>query len=182
MAAIYLIRHASPDWNRRDLLYHRPPGPPLTPQGEQEAADLGSYLKEKGIQLILSSPLERRRRTAEILANETGAPFSISEALIEVQPGESPGDILARVWPVFERAQEWMDQGPVALVFHGGPIAVLLLALGMPSATLKAHQVHDHGNVCPPAGVWKADRDPPAEGWKLELVYLPEAYREVQAS
>jgi broad specificity phosphatase PhoE len=38
IAIIYFIRHATPDRRRTDLSYHTPPGPPLTAQGEHEAA------------------------------------------------------------------------------------------------------------------------------------------------
>ena len=34
---LYLARHATPDWNMRDIRYDIPPGPPLVPQGEEEA-------------------------------------------------------------------------------------------------------------------------------------------------
>ena len=62
---IYLARHATPDWSRTDLPYHLLPGPPLVPQGEAEAAELGRFLREAGVSRLYTSPLERARRTAE---------------------------------------------------------------------------------------------------------------------
>ena len=41
---IYLIRHATPDWTRKDIPYHLPPGPPLIEQGLAEAQALAAFL------------------------------------------------------------------------------------------------------------------------------------------
>ena len=35
---VYLARHATPDWNRKDIRYDVAPGPDLVAQGEAEAA------------------------------------------------------------------------------------------------------------------------------------------------
>ena len=67
-SAIYLARHATPDWNRRDIRYDIAPGPDLVPQGEAEAAQLGEFLRTTGVTRIYASPLVRTRRTAEIAA------------------------------------------------------------------------------------------------------------------
>ena len=72
---IYLIRHATPDWSRTDLVYHLPPGPPLTAQGEAEAAKLGDFLRDMDVRHIFTSPLVRCLRTAEI----AGAAVDVQE-------------------------------------------------------------------------------------------------------
>ena len=58
-AMLYLARHATPDWNMRDIRYDIPPGPPLVPQGEAEAAQLGEFLRQAGVVQIYVSPLVR---------------------------------------------------------------------------------------------------------------------------
>ena len=59
----------------------------------------------------------------------------------------------------------------VAVVTHGGPIAALLLALGMDEATLERHRVYDHRNPLPTAGAWLATRDGEDQSWNLKLIY-----------
>lgn len=41
---VFLARHGTPDWNMPGIRYDIPPGPPLVPQGEEEAAKLASPL------------------------------------------------------------------------------------------------------------------------------------------
>ncbi len=62
---VYLVRHGATLWSvsgrhtgRTDL--------PLTPQGEAEATQLGPILWPLQPQVVLSSPLARARRTAEL--------------------------------------------------------------------------------------------------------------------
>ncbi len=61
---VFLARHGTPDWNMTSIRYDIPPGPPLVPQGEEEAAKLGKFLKSQNVQLVYASPLVRARRTA----------------------------------------------------------------------------------------------------------------------
>ena len=62
---IYLVRHGDTAWTktgqhtgRSDL--------PLTEQGERQASELGASLAALRIDRVLSSPLQRARRTAEL--------------------------------------------------------------------------------------------------------------------
>jgi len=173
---VYLIRHATPDWSRTDIPYHIPPGPPLTPQGEGEAQQLGRFLWEAGVALIYVSPLERAGRTAEITASLTGASVQQIMALAEWRPEEKAEDVRARVWPAWEEAAALSQQvGPVALVTHGGPVGVLLKELGLPDRDLDAYRRRfDRNNPLPPAGAWKASRLPASSAWSLSLVFTPE--------
>jgi broad specificity phosphatase PhoE len=171
---VYIIRHASPDWTRDDIPYHLPPGPPLVEQGLEEARTLGSFLKQAGVSLLLSSPLERCQRTAEIASQEAHASLQIVPELTEVQPGEDYENMRQRLLPVFERAAEESRQnGAVALVTHGEPTAVLLRALGMSAERLEKQRVFDHGNPLPPSGAWLAVRYESQPGWNLRIAYLP---------
>ena len=180
MTSIYLVRHASPDWSRHDLPYHQLPGPPLTPQGEREAEDLGEYLREAGIRLVLTSPHERCRRTAEIAAGIAGLEVREATGLGEWQPGESEAQVRGRVMPILEIAGSGNGDGPelTALVTHGGPIGMLLADLGL-DANAMAHyrKVFDRNNPVPPAGVWQAVRPAPDAPWELNLVFMPEEAR-----
>ena len=171
---IYLIRHATPDWSRSDLAYHVPPGPPLVEQGCQEAQTLGDFLRGAGVRRLFTSPLERCQATAEIAAAEARLTVQVEEGLIEWQPGEDQATVTARVWPVFEAALKAGDaDGPVGLVSHGGPIAMLLLALGMGEAALAAQRCFDRGNPLPPAGAWEVRKAGDGDGWRLRLAFVP---------
>lgn len=171
---VYIIRHASPDWTRNDIPYHLPPGPPLVKQGLEEAHALGSFLKEAGVSLLLTSPLERCQRTAEIASREANATVQVIPELMEIQPGEDREHMRRRLMPVFERAAEESHcNGAVALVTHGEPTAVLLRALGMSEERLGKQRIFDHGNPLPPSGAWEAVRPDSQPGWNLRIAYLP---------
>lgn len=176
---IYLARHATPDWSRTDLAYHIPPGPPLVPQGEAEAAELGRFLRAAGVTRLLASPLERARRTAEIAAAVAEVPVQVDEALAEWRPDEQAEHIRARFWPAWERVvAQSLPAGPIAWVTHGGPIGFFLEALGLPKDTLAYYRrLFDRNNPVPPAGVWKANRPASGEPWDVSLAFVPEAYR-----
>ena len=180
MPSLYLVRHASPDWNRKDIPYHLPPGPPLTEQGLAEAHALGQFLRLANIQQLWTSPLERCQHTAEIVAGITGASVQVDQQLREWQPQESKEALRDRTLPVVDKAWQWVAQqngagGPIALVTHGGPIMTLLSALGIDDRTMESLRIYDHRNPVPPAGVWELNRQSLGRSWEMRLVFTPEA-------
>jgi broad specificity phosphatase PhoE len=170
---IYLIRHGTPDWNRKDLPYYKIPGPPLTEQGKAEALALANFLKSAGVRLLVTSPLERTLHTAQIISQALDIPLLVDDRLMEWQPGETPADILDRARPVFEQAlEDCAGLSPVGLVTHGGHVAVLLQMLGMDEKTLAAQRHFDYGNPLPPGAAWQVRRD---DGkWQLDLAFIPQ--------
>jgi broad specificity phosphatase PhoE len=180
---LYLVRHATPDWSRTDIPYHLPPGPPLTPQGEREAAQLGEFLQAMGARQFLHSPLERCVRTAAIAAEVAGATVTLDTRLAEIRPEEKPADVLARVWPVWVQAGEACLNGePLVLVTHGGPIALLLTELGLAAKDMSHYMARfDRRNPVPPAGAWRALRPSPEGPWSLDLAFTPAAEQKTKA-
>jgi broad specificity phosphatase PhoE len=175
MTTIFLARHASPDWSRKDLAYHLPPGPPLTAQGIAEAAVLGEFMWQAGVRLLYVSPLERCLHTAGIIAGLISIPCIVIPELIEIQPGETSDALHARLWPVFERASQSAAEGePAALITHGSPIAILLSLLGLDQTTLRNHQIYDNRNLLPPGGAWRARQVASGYPWELDLVFPPD--------
>jgi broad specificity phosphatase PhoE len=172
---IYLIRHASPDWERKDIPYDIPPGPPLTDKGQQEAQELGVFLQKAGVRKLYYSPLERSTHTAQIAAAVAGIPLLEQSELAEWVTGEMEAEIHARFWPLMESAMmESVQLGPLGLVTHGGPVAYLLRQLGIDPARLERHRkMFDHRNPLPPAGVWAARRNSSNDAWDLQLVFAP---------
>lgn len=181
--SLYLVRHATPDWSRTDLPYHLPPGPPLTPQGEREAAQLGEFLRDMGVHQLWHSPLERCSRTASIAAEVAGASLRLDLRLAEIRPEEKPADILARIWPVWLEASEVSLSGtPLALITHGGPVNLLLAELGVSAKDLTHYQnKFDRRNPLPPAGAWRALRPTPDGPWSLGLAFTPTAEHKAKA-
>ena len=172
---VYLCRHATPDFNRRDIPYHIPPGPPLVEKGLVEANALGQFLLPLHITRMSASPLERCWHTAKIASQIGGYSFEILDNLIELYPNESLESVQDRSYPVLEAA--WLDSlegGPVALVTHGGVVQALLLKLGMSKKqVMEYNHMFDHANPIPPAGAWKISRTSD-DIWEMELVFQPQ--------
>ena len=79
---IYVVRHGETDWNKEDKVLGRT-NIPLNERGVVQAYVLANKLKEKRIDVVLSSPLDRAVETAAIIAREIGVPHKIEEVLIE---------------------------------------------------------------------------------------------------
>lgn len=161
-ATVLLARHATPDWSLRSIRYDIPPGPPLTAQGEQEAAQLGAYMREQGVRKVYASPLVRTLRTAEIGAGVAGAALAVAPELAEWRRDEDEAQVLARVHQFWLRAAvESRTRGPVALVTHGGCVLAMLNWLGVPAHELQHYRNQfDHANPIPPAGAWLTREEP----------------------
>lgn len=171
---VYLARHATPDWSRKDIPYDIPPGPPLTAQGEAEAQKLGDFLAAAGVIQLFASPLERTQRTAAIIAQGWDAPVQTVDAIAEWRHGESEELVLGRVHTFWEELLTGSPlDGPVALVSHGGPIRLLLEKLSGDPARINTYRAQfDSNNPLPPAGAWRAQGQ--ADGsWQVDLVFTP---------
>ncbi len=176
MQTLYLIRHATPDWSRKDIPYELPPGPPLTDLGMAEARALGHFLAERQIGPWFTSPLERCLRTAEIASRQAGGPtIQVAPELAEIRPDEPESEVRQRLDDALKTALDAIHNGNAPLLFtHGGPVALLLETLGMPPAEVNRWRIYDRGNPLPPAGAWRARRSGPDERWQLELVFRPQ--------
>jgi probable phosphoglycerate mutase len=87
MTTFVLIRHAS-----HDLLGHtlvgRAPGVGLSAQGARDAGELAQWLEAAPIRAVYSSPLERARETAAIVATRLQLQVRIADELNEIDFGE----------------------------------------------------------------------------------------------
>ena len=176
MTKIFLVRHASPDWNLRHIPYDIHPGPPLSPKGEQEAGALAEFLKAQGTVKLYHSPFERSTRTAQIISTNNNIPSMEEKRLAEWRQVDEMGDkVSERMSLVFDEiSRESAGIGPIGLVSHGGPIAFLLLALGMEKDKLSEfRKKFDSSNPLPPAGVWAAEWNEDHKIWNLNLVFIP---------
>ena len=173
---IMLIRHASPDWSRKDIPYDIPPGPPLSAKGEKEAELLAEFLRSQGVVKLYYSPFERTAKTAQIVASRNEIPCIEEKRLMEWRGAHEPEvQAKARMKAIFDEAvTEGAHIGPIGLVSHGGPIDVLLQELGMDKDELAVYKTKfDTTNPLPPAGVWEVEWNDKRASWDLLLKFIP---------
>lgn len=87
MARVYLVRHG-----KAASGFSEATDPPLSDEGNRQAADLAHMLMDLGPLPILSSPLLRARETAGPLAKQWGVEPAVSAAVAEIP---TPEDVLA---------------------------------------------------------------------------------------
>lgn len=151
---LWLVRHGETEWSltrrhtgRTDI--------PLTANGERQAATVEPRLRDVDFALVLSSPLQRARRTAELAG--FADQLQLDDDLVEVDYGEYEGittatireqrpdwdlwrdgcpggetidAVAARVARVIERARA--ADGPVLIVAHAHLLRTLApVALGL---------------------------------------------------
>lgn len=157
MGELILVRHGETEW-ARDGRHTGRTDVPLTPHGEAQARALAPLLAERRFALVLVSPAERARHTAELAGltgRETderlwewdyGAYEGRTTAQIRqerpgwwlwrdgVVGGETVEQVGARVDGVLERVEPHLEEGDVVLVAHGHVLRVLTARrLGLPS-------------------------------------------------
>jgi broad specificity phosphatase PhoE/ribonuclease HI len=89
---------------------------PLTEAGRRQAAGAAARLAALGgIDLIVTSPLQRARRTAQAVAEATGAPLQVEDDLAETDFGQWEGLTFAEAsakWP--DEVSAWLSSADVA--------------------------------------------------------------------
>ena len=115
---LWLIRHPEPEvdpgicYGSLDLK--------LSARGLEHAREIASALAGEPFGAIYTSPLERCRRMAEILAGGRTCPVEVADALREMDLGECEGcryeDLAARYPDIF---REWMER-PASVRWPGG--------------------------------------------------------------
>jgi broad specificity phosphatase PhoE len=79
---VHLVRHGEVE-NPGGIIYGRLPGYNLSKRGIEQAEEAAEHLADRDIGAVWSSPLERTRETAEMIAGEHGLEVRIDERLIE---------------------------------------------------------------------------------------------------
>ncbi len=74
MTTIYFVRHAEPDYSNHDDLTRA-----LTEKGKRDVALVNTYLKDKHIDVVLSSPYQRSIETVEGFAGTQNIRVTIIE-------------------------------------------------------------------------------------------------------
>jgi broad specificity phosphatase PhoE len=89
--SLLLVRHAITDGHIQHWVLGRMPGVPLNAKGRAQAERLADYLAGVRLDLIVSSPVDRARETAEIVARRQRAEVVLDERFSEVDMGEWTG-------------------------------------------------------------------------------------------
>lgn len=134
---------------------------PLTDVGVEQVRKLAARLQREGYRfdMVVSSPLDRAKRTTQIITEALGTDFIYDERLAElnlgvlsgrpinVDPhpegarlahkrfpeGESYLDQIHRVTSFYMELQDSYPQGKICVVAHGGTLNILVrLVLGLP--------------------------------------------------
>lgn len=147
MAELVLVRHGQTEWSR-DGRHTGRTDIPLTPDGERDAAALAERLTSRRFGLVLTSPLVRAARTAELAGLSAEVDLDLvewdygpeegrtTEQARETRPGWSVWDdtglgetleqVGARQRRVLERVRPVLDRGEdVCLVGHGHSLRIL---------------------------------------------------------
>ena len=85
---IIFLRHAQAENNTERILAGRTEGVPLTKTGIEQAERISEYLKPLDISAIYSSPIERAKHTAEIVAKNRSLEVVLDERLTEIDMGK----------------------------------------------------------------------------------------------
>lgn len=102
MTTFYLVRHGSCD-GLGEIIWGRTAGIYLNADGKAEAQQLADSFKQVQLDAIYSSPLERARETAEVIARVTNLEVKESLAFNEIDFGEWSGQSLAAL----DRDDRW---------------------------------------------------------------------------
>ena len=155
MTRILLVRHGQSTWNA-DGRWQGRADPPLSDLGRRQAEVAADTIAEQGMTAVWTSPLQRARETADIVAARLGFPVQTDPRLQERDAGEWEGLTRTEIeagWPGFldggrrperfETDDVLHDRAlaavyeiaatahePVVVVSHGGLIRVVEKALG----------------------------------------------------
>jgi len=173
--SLVLLRHGETEWSRSGQ-HTGLTDVPLTLRGEELARDAATLLRGRTFAAVLTSPLVRARRTAE-LAGLAGA--ETEPRLVEwdyggyeglttpeirarvgyawtvfangVVPGDTPGetvqDVAGRARGVIDRVLPLLADGDVALVGHGHALRVLASVFLEQDPCFGAQLMLDAGSV-----------------------------------
>lgn len=91
MTVFHLVRHGEHVLRSSGVVAGRTPGVGLSATGRAEIAAVAERLAGEEIEALYSSPLERTRESADILAERLGLPVCLRDDVIELDFGEWTG-------------------------------------------------------------------------------------------
>ena len=171
---LVLLRHGETEWSRTGR-HTGLTDSPLTARGEELARGAGELVRGYDFGLVLTSPLERARRTAEL----AGLDAEVDPMLLEWDyggyegrttreiraelgydwtafthgvirgdtPGETVEEVAARASRVLPRVLDAMEHGDVALIAHGHFLRILTAVFLRQAPRFAAMITLDAGSV-----------------------------------
>ena len=141
-----LVRHGETAYNRDGLGLGRA-DPPLTDLGLRQTAAAIERLAGQPPDRILTSPLGRAAAIARGLAERTGTPLEVREALTEMDVGETEGLPFAEMRERFpEFLQAWRAPDPADVAMPGGE-SLAQVAARLEPLVAELHAVPDEASV-----------------------------------
>lgn len=142
---LYTVRHGETEWNIVNRICGRT-DIPLTENGVEQAKETAEKLKGTHIDLVLVSPMQRARQTADVICQALGLTYETDARLLEqdygiyegghrfapeylackrnffysFETGESTAQLAHRVFGLVDELKEKYPDKSVLLVCHGG--------------------------------------------------------------
>jgi broad specificity phosphatase PhoE len=113
---VIVVRHGETAWSRSGKYTGRT-DLPLTEEGEGQASALGPHLTGLRPELVLSSPLRRARRTAELAGFQVEVEPDLSEwdyGTLEGRTDQEIADILGRPWSIWNASGKFAPRESLA--------------------------------------------------------------------
>ena len=143
MTVFHLVRHGQHGLLGR-VLAGRMPGVGLTEQGRTEIAAVAEHLAQEPIAAIHSSPLQRTRESAEIIAARLQLPIQFRDDVIELDFGEWTGTTFDSI-RADPRWEAWRTQRSIARIPGGESMREVQKRVV--DALLGINQHHPHQSV-----------------------------------
>jgi 2,3-bisphosphoglycerate-dependent phosphoglycerate mutase len=118
---LYFVRHGESEANRLNEFSNRGLKHGLTPGGTEQAKALANSLKGLSVARLFSSPLLRAVQTAQILSEQLGVSYEVTDALREFDCGILEGKSDAGSWGQFDALNTaWMRDRDWEQKIEGG--------------------------------------------------------------
>ena len=114
---LILIRHGETYWNHERRVQGADSDIELNDTGLEQARKLAAFLENEPVAAILSSPLQRAKATADVIAGHHQLPVEIDQGLRELKVGELEGMSVSNLSTTFSQflMQWWQEGGPMKL-------------------------------------------------------------------
>lgn len=119
MTIIVLIRHGETDWNIEGR-YQGQADPPLNSRGVLQAQHLAIELRNSGLQVLYTSPLQRAKQTAQILSDELGIPVMDEPRLMEIHQGDWQTRLRSEIETLYPEIFKKWETNPWQVTPPGG--------------------------------------------------------------
>ncbi len=123
MTEFWLVRHGQTNWNREGR-FQGSVDIALNENGLEQAQKIAEQLKDVKFQAIYSSPLQRARQTAEMIAERSGMKVQFDTRLIEISLGEWEGKVYDEICRDYPDEMDERRINPLYARAPGGETAV----------------------------------------------------------